>query len=271
VGKLSQAPQVVASKPDLVFRGNFCNRNVATQSLTIVNPGGGNTPFTISSDTAGLNVSPNSGITPATVTVTVDPNVFQGQTGTVVANLNIQSGQAVNAPPAVRVLINSRQPDQRGTFVDIPGTLVDLLADPNPNRNQYYVLRQDQNQVLVFNAANNTQIATLRTGNTPMGMAITFDQRYLLVGCNNSAFLNVYDLETLQAVTPVEMFNGDYVQSVASSSNAILAVTRDAGGGSPIVHQIDLTSNTSSILPTLGVFKNSVALNSVLTASSNGS
>ncbi len=26
------------------------------------------------------------------------------------------------------------------------------------------------------------------------------------------------------------MFNGDYVQSVAASSNAILAVTRDAGG-----------------------------------------
>ena len=57
------------------------------------------------------------------------------------------------------------------------------------------------NQVLVFNSNNNTQIATLRTGNTPKGMAITFDQRYLLVGCDNSHYLNVFDLETLQAVS----------------------------------------------------------------------
>lgn len=271
VGALSQAHQVTATKQDLVFRGNFCNRNVATQSLTIVDPGGNNTAFSISSDTDGLAVSPSSGVTPATVTVTVDPNVFQNQQGTVVAHLNIQSGQAVNVPPAVRVLINSRQPNQRGTFVDIPGTLVDILADPSPNRARYYVLRQDQNQVLVFNGTNNTQIATLRTGNTPKGMAITFDQRYLLVGCDNSHYLDVFDLETLQPLQPVRMAGGDYVQSLASSSNAILAVTRSAAGGDPSIHRIDLTTYSSSKLPSLGIYKNSVALNSVLTATTNGS
>ena len=229
VGALKQAHQVVATQPDLVFRGNFCDRNVATQTLTIVDPGGGNTAFSISSNTTGLNVTPATGVTPATITVTVDPNVFQNQQGTVTASLTIQSGQAVNVPLPVRVLINSRQPDQRGSFVDIPGTLVDLVADPNINRARYYVLRQDMNEVLVFNSKNNTQIATLRTGNTPKGMAITFDQQYLLVGCDNSHYLDVFDLDTLQAVSPVRMFNGDYVQSVASSSNAILAVTRDAG------------------------------------------
>jgi uncharacterized protein (TIGR03437 family) len=271
VGALSQAHQVTASKLGLVFRGNFCDRNVATQSLTIVDPGGGRTAFSISSDTTGLNVSPSTGVTPATVTVTVDPSVFQNQQGTVAASLQIQSGQAVNVPSPVRVLINSRQPDQRGSFVDIPGTLVDLLADPNINRNRYYILRQDLNQVLVFDGKNHTQIATLRTGNTPKGMAITFDQRYLLVGCDNSHYLKVFDLETLQPVSPVRMFNGDYVQSVASSSNAILAVTRNASGGDPNIHRIDLVTKTSSRLPSLGVYDNKVAPNSVLTASSNGS
>ncbi len=271
VGALSQAHQVISAKPDLVFRGNFCDRNVATQSLTIVNPGGGHTPFSISSDTSGLSVSPDNGVTPATVTVRVDPNVFQNQQGTVAAALHIQSNQAVNVPPAVRVLINSRQPDQRGSFLDIPGTLVDLLADPNTNRNRYYVLRQDLNQVLVFDGKNHTQIKTLKTGNTPMGMAITFDQRYLLVGCDNSHYLNVFDLETLQSIPPVRMFNGDYVQSVASSSNAILAVTRNASGGDPTIHKIDLATRSSSRLPSLGVYDNKVALNSVLSASSNGS
>ncbi len=67
------------------------------------------------------------------------------------------------------------------------------------------------------------------------------------------------------------MFNGDYVQSLAASSNAILAVTRNASGGDPNIHRIDLISRTSTRLPTLGVYQNKVALNSVLTASSNGS
>jgi uncharacterized protein (TIGR03437 family) len=271
VGTLSKAHQVAAAKQDMVFRGNFCDRNVATQSLIISDPGGGHTAFSISSDTTGLSVSPNTGVTPATVTVRVDPNVFQNQQGTVTASLQIQSGQAVNVPSPVRVLINSRQPDQRGTIVDIPGTLVDLIADPDTNRNRYYVLHQDMNQVLVFDAKSNTQIATLRTGNTPKGMAITFDQRYLLVGCDNSQYVKVFDLETLQSVSPVRMFNGDYVQSVAASSNAILAVTRNASGGDPNVHRIDLLTGSSSRLPSLGVYQNKIALNSVVTASTNGS
>ena len=52
---------------------------------------------------------------------------------------------------------------------------------------------------LVFNGTNNTQIATLRTGNAPKGMADHFDQQYLLVGHDNSQYMNVFDLQTLQA------------------------------------------------------------------------
>lgn len=269
VGSLSKAHQVGATVQDMVFRGNFCDRRVATQSLTITDPGGGNTAFNISSNTSGLSVSPSSGVTPTTVSVRVDPNVFANQKGTVAATLTITSSQSVNIPSPVRVLINSRQPEQRGVFVDVPGKLVDLLADPF--RNRFYVLRQDTNQVLVFDGSNNTQIATLRTGNTPMGMAITFDQRYLLVGCDNSHYLNVYDLETLQPSQPVRMFNGDYVQSVAASSNAILAVTRNASGGDPNIHSIDMGLRMSTRLPSLGVYQNKVALNTVLTSSTNGS
>lgn len=269
VGSLNKAHQVKATVEDMVFRGNFCNRQIATQTLTITDPGGGNTAFNISSNTAGLTVSPSTGVTPATIFVRVDPNVFANQKGTVAGQLTITSSQAVNIPPSVRVLINSRQPEQRGSFVDVPGKLIDLLADPV--RNQFYVLRQDLNQVLVFSGVNNTQIATLRTGNTPMGMAITFDQRYLLVGCDNSHYLNVFDLETLQPTTPVRMAGGDYVQSVASSSNAVLAVTRSASGGSPNIHRIDMGLRVSSKLPSLGVYQNQVPLNSVLTSSTNGS
>ena len=269
VGSLAQAHQVAATQQDMVFRGNFCDRSVSTQTLTIVDPGGGNTAFSITSNTAGLSVSPSTGVTPATITVRVDPNVFASQQGTVTAQLQLQSGQAVNIPSPVRVLINSHQPAQRGTFVDVPGNLVDLLADPTQDR--FYVLRQDTNEVLVFDATNNTQIVSFRTKNTPMGMAITFDHNYLLVGHDNSQYVSVFDLGALQEVAPVRMFNGDYVQSLAASSNAILAVTRNASGGNPTIHSISLASGTSTRLPSLGVYQNTIALNSVMTASSNGS
>ncbi len=269
VGSINQAPRIEPAQPDIVFRGNFCDRQVATQTLTVIDPGGGNTAFSISSNTTGLSVSPSSGVTPATISVSVDPNVFANQKGTVTASLTLQSAQAVNIPNSVRVLINSQDPSQRGTFVDVPGTLVDLL--PDPGRNRFYVLRQDQNEVLVYDGGNNSLLATLRTGNTPKGMAITFDDNYLLVGCDNSQYLYVYDLTALQPSSVVRMAGGDYVQSVAASANAILAVTRNAAGGSPSIHRIDLQSGTSTKLASLGVYSNTVNLNSVLAASPNGS
>src|ERR1700734_2102307 len=64
VGSLSQQPQVVAKSEDLVFRGSFCNQGVSSQQLTIVDPGGNSTPFSISSNTAGVTVSPSGGVTP---------------------------------------------------------------------------------------------------------------------------------------------------------------------------------------------------------------
>jgi hypothetical protein len=97
------------------------------------------------------------------VQVTVDPQAFAGQLGTVTAWLHITSRTAVNLVADVRVLINSRAPDQHGTIVDVPGKLVDILADPV--RNRFYILRQDRNQVLIFDATSDRQIGALRTAN----------------------------------------------------------------------------------------------------------
>ena len=81
-------------------------------------------------------------------------------------------------PPPIRLLINNRNPDQRGTFVNIPGYLTDLLADPV--RNRFYIVAQDTNQVLVFDGTNYSQIAALKTSATPTQIAFTFDRKYLI-------------------------------------------------------------------------------------------
>ncbi len=268
IGSLDQAHRIVASQEDVVFRGNFCDRRVASQQITIVNPGGGRTAFTLSTTTAGVTLSPSSGITPATIRISVDPTTFQNQKGTVTAVIDIRSAQAVNLPTQVRVLINNREPDQRGTFVNVPGRLVDLL--PDPSRDRFYVLRQNRNQVLVFDGTNYSQIATLRTGSTPTQMAITFDKRFLLVGAENSQLLSVYDLETLQALQPIALPGGHYPRSVASSAKAVLVASRVAGTAHTI-DRVDLATRLTNQLPTLGVFTNDIDINTNLVASPNGS
>jgi len=267
VGKLNTQPRLEASVEDMVFRGDFCDRDIATQSFILRDPGGNKVPFTITSSNAGVRLTPSSGTTPAVIKVTVDPNSFASQKGTVAVTLTINSEVGVNIPKTVRVLVNSREPDQRGTIVNVPGTLSDVLADPS--KDQYYVLRQDQNQALVFDGSNNTLKATLRTCNTPTSMATSYDRRYLLVGCRMSRFVSVFDLETLQPTTPIEVHNSG-ITSLAVSAGAIMAVAFDHSDATYGIYRLSLASRTGVRLPDLGVWENDVVKETVAVASGNG-
>jgi len=268
VGQLEQAPQVYATARDLVFRGNFCDRRVAVQEIGILSTGGAPADFTLTSDSPGITITPSRGVTPATVRIAVDPATYQNVKGTVGVQISIKSTSAVNLPDSVRLLINNREPDQRGTFVNVPGKLVDLLSDPV--RDRFYVLRQDTNEVMVFDGRTYEHVKTLRTGNTPTQMAITFDRRWLLVGNDNSHLANVYDLETLEASEPIHFPGGHYPRSIASSGNAILAAVRSAGQ-KHVIDRIDMATRTAAELPTLGVYENNIHINTVLVASPSGS
>jgi uncharacterized protein (TIGR03437 family) len=268
IGNLNKAPRLVTSTQQLLFLGNFCDRTLASQTFTVTSPSGGKVPFQISASYTGVTVTPSSGTTPAVVTVTVDPAVFQNQKGTATVQLKVTSATAINSVPPINIQINSKEPDQRGTIVMVPGVLVDLVADPI--RNRFYILRSDQNQVLVFDGSNNLQIGTLRTCTAPTSMAISTDGATLYVGCNYAHIMSVYSLDTLQALPYINTGNG-YVQSVAASNKAILAVMRDGGGGTPYIARIDPVTRTTSRPLSLGVYENKVLLTSVLTSSPNGS
>lgn len=270
VGNLNKYPRLTASAQDVAFRGNFCNRNSLTQSFTISDPGGNHTRFAVTPNVAGVLVSPASGTTPAVITVAIDPNSFAGQTGTVLSNLTVSSpdNTVIDVTQTVRLAIGSPQPAQRGLAIDVPGTLVDIQADPK--RPAYYVLRQDNDTVMVFNSSNNTQSATLRTCNKPTSMAVTMDQQYLLVGCDAGHIMPMYDLDLLQEVGFIDT-GADYVESIAVSNNAILAYTRSAADGSYGIDQINLLFRTGARLPQLGVFENNkLASQGILASSANG-
>lgn len=267
VGYLNSFNRVQASQPDLVFRGNLCNNSVNTQQITILDPGGNQTDFTLTPSISGISLSQYSGTTPATITVSVNPAVFQNQTGTVTASIAISSALAINVPNPIRVLINSQGPEQRGTFTDLPGTLIDVLADPV--RNRFYVLRQDQDEVYVFDSTGQNQLAVLRTSNTPTSMAITLDDNYLLVGHENSQLIYVFNLNTLQPSAPIAMPSGHYPRQVAVSTNAILAACRVAGPAHTI-DLVDFPNRTAAALPTLGIFENSINIDTALSSSPGG-
>lgn len=57
VGSLAKYPRLSASKEDLLFLGNFCNRSALTQTFTITDPGGNHTPFSITPSVNGITVS----------------------------------------------------------------------------------------------------------------------------------------------------------------------------------------------------------------------
>src|SRR5262249_39849518 len=139
----------------------------------------------------------------------------------------VETNYTVNTRSRFRMLVNNREPENRGAFFDAPGELVDLLADPA--RNRFYVIRQGKNQVLVYDSTSYSLIATLRTGNTPTSLAITFDRKFLLIGNDNSQIANRYDLDTLKAVQPILFPLGHYPRSIAVSGGAILAASRVAG------------------------------------------
>jgi uncharacterized protein (TIGR03437 family) len=264
IGTMNRSSRVSTSVEDVLVQSNFCNRNAMKQTFTISDPGGNRTDFQISARGAGVQVSPTSGTTPATVTVTVDPAAMTNTFGTVAVNLDITSGSAVNVIPPVRLLISNPDQDQRGSVVNIPGTLTDLVADRD--RRRFYVVRRDKNQILVFDGTNNQQMAVLRTGTTPRRVALSNDRKMLLVANADSQYVQVIDLDTMQPQLPIELPPGHYARSVAHSNNAAFAVVGNDAAPPGSVDRLDLQSRCAVQPPSLGVWQNKLDPESVLTA-----
>lgn len=266
VGALANERRVSADREDLVLRSNSCSLSQLRGQIRVVDLSGAATAFYLSSGN-GIRFSQSAGVTPATVDVIVDPSVAAPNPGTTVVEISITAPQSVRIPQAVRLVVNRREPDQRGTTVNVPGRLVDLIADPV--RDRFYILRQDLNQVLVFDGSTHQLIRVLDTANTPTQMAITFDRRHLLVGHDNAQIAMVYDLDTFDAELPIRFPGGHYPRSIAASGRAILAAARVAGPEHKI-DRVEMATRSASVYPSLGVWENKVDINTVLAASTNG-
>jgi len=285
VGSLNTYHRIAATTEDILAATNFCNRSALTQSLTITDPGGGKTAFTVSTTQQGVTIVPATGVTPATVQVYIDPTVIPGSGGTAAITLSLSSPSAVNQPKPVRLLVNNPDPSQRGTIIDQPGVLTDILADPV--RNRIYALRQDMNQLQVFDAGSLKVIATLRTATSPTMMSMTADQKFLMVGHDDSQLITVYDLTALAPVAPILLPGGHFARSIAVSNQAMFALARNEGAIVPAstngtaataptttvagtIDSINFAARTAAALPSLGIAINTVSPSAVLTSAPGG-
>jgi uncharacterized protein (TIGR03437 family) len=270
VGALNQISRIRSNREILTFGTAFCNARSLTQEVVISDPGGNATDFTLKSTVPGVTIAPLTGVTPATIRISVDPAAFRDLKGTLAGEIQVTSSSAVNVPDPIRITVNGREPDQRGTIVPLAGKLVDLL--PDPVRDRFYILRQDKNEVLVFDGTTLRQITTLRTNSNPSQMAVTRDGKYLLVGHLNAWDASVFDLERLAADTPIRFPYAHYPLSIAVSGSAILALTdnREVGRGYNTIDRVDLTNRTAGEIPTLGAYENKFNTFVALTGNPNG-
>jgi uncharacterized protein (TIGR03437 family) len=270
VGSLASAHRVAAMEEQLLFQATSCSNGLITQTLDIVDLGGGNTDFTLSvpAGTRGVTFSQVSGTTPAKITVAVAPTAFGSLTGTTAIPITIQSNGSIGIPRLSRLLINTKDPDQRGVIHSIPGTIVDLAADPF--RGRIYALRQDLNQVIAMDGTTFAPLATFRTGNTPTKMTLTRDGTYMIVANDNSQIANVYDLNALQPVQFIVFPAGHYPRSIAAANSAMFAVVRNAGTPAGLIDQIDFANRVATAPSSLGIFVNNIPPDSVMTASPSG-
>jgi uncharacterized protein (TIGR03437 family) len=268
VGQLPQTPQVAAVEEDVLFQGDACNAGVITRNLDIASLGSAPANFKLSlpQGTTGISLSATSGTTPATIQIRVDPAAFQGAKGTSQVMLTITSSTAVNLPPAVRLLVNTKDVNQRGQIVNIPGKLVDMLTDPV--RSRLYVIRQDRNLVLVYDMASLQLLASLRTGNTPVGMSMTTDSQFLIVGNDNSQYASVFDLNNLVPSAPI-LFPGDYPRTIGVSVAGMFATVRlGARSGNTHLDQIDFANRVAYTPTTLSGSPDPAIYSNVLTSPS---
>lgn len=265
--KMWKAPRVAATQEDILFNGGFCDRRVVQTTLEVVDPSGAATDFSLSlpAGVTGVRVFPVSGTTPARVTVEVDPAAFANKQGTQAVALQLKSAAAVNVAPPVRLLVNTRDADQRGAVANIPGRLVEILADPY--RPRFYAIRQDRNLVQVYNSATLEHMASLRTGNTPVQMTMTADAKYLVVGNDNSQYASVMNLETLVVEEPIELPLGLYPRSVATAGDRLLATARSASSTNAQVVSMDIVHRVGTSLTSLGIYCNEVHGESALFSS----
>lgn len=120
----------------------------------------------------------------------------------------IQSPEAINIPPNVRVYQNNRNSEAAGTIVTVPVStsasegLTDLLVDEV--RQRIYIANSGMNRIEVFDMASQSLLDPIKVGQLPHSMAFGVDNSTLYVANTGSEVISIIDLDKRQVVGRVK-------------------------------------------------------------------
>lgn len=111
----------------------------------------------------------------------------------------VQSNEAINLIPRVRILQNSRNAEARGEIIPISvgistgEALEDLVQDTQ--RQRLYIANSGKNRVEVFDLRTRRLLSPIKVGQLPRSLAITPDGRTMYVANTGGESISVVDLD----------------------------------------------------------------------------
>lgn len=134
----------------------------------------------------------------------------------------IQSLEAINVPPRIRVYQNNRDAESRGTVIPVPvgisanEALVDMVFDSS--RQRLYIANSGMNRVEVFDIPRQQFLAGIKVGQLPRSLALTPDGNTLYVVNTGGENITIVDPDQMQAIgrvkfPPVPLFLNQAIQT----------------------------------------------------------
>ncbi len=120
----------------------------------------------------------------------------------------LQSTEAINIPPAVRVFQNFRNVESRGDIIPIPvglsanEALEDMVIDSS--RGRIYLANSGLNRVEVFDSRRKQLMAPIKVGQLPRSLALTPDGSTLYVANTGGESISIIDVEKMQVTGRVK-------------------------------------------------------------------
>lgn len=176
----------------------------------------------------GMNVrfqfNPNAARSPGTIT----PHDFL-----------VQSPEAVNLPPILRIFQNNRDSDSKGAIMPVRVAasmsegLVDML--PDNTRQRLYIANSGMNQVEVFDMRRQVFLTPIKVGQLPHSLALGNDGVTLYVANTGGESISIVNLDKGQTVGQVKFppypFNAGvslvFPSAIANSQRGLQLVMSD--------------------------------------------
>lgn len=202
IGTLQQSPLAIPDSNVALLAFDQCGVTAAQNSAVIpVRNAGGRTltasvqvlTSTATSTSVRVTGRPYGGDVTATFNAAAARTI-----GTAAPDqLLIQSSEAVNIVPTVRVFQNNRNPESRGAIIPIDTGasvigLTDMLADTA--RQRLYIANPGLNRIEVFDTQKQQLLAPIPVGQLPRSIAFGNDGNTLYVANNGAESISIVDL-----------------------------------------------------------------------------